>query len=397
MTSSTFGPGVTPAVAAALEARGISSLFPIQQAVVPHAADGRDILARSPTGSGKTLAFGIPLVQNLDRSARGIQALVLVPTRELAVQVASELQTLGSHRVITVFGGVKQGAQVRSLATADVMVACPGRLEDLMNQRLVDLSHVHTLVLDEADRMLDMGFLKTVERILKQVPRDRHTMLFSATLDERVTSIADRYTHDPETVTTAPVGTRPNTVEHAFLPIAHEEKLSLLLDLLEEDRDLAAVFVRTKRGAARIAKKLEARGLRTAALHGDMLQGRRQRELERFERGEADVLVATDVFARGLDIDRVTMVVNYDPPAELDDYVHRSGRTGRAGRDGLCVTFVIPDQREDVQKFAEALGLIEEFTRNGLEYIDKQAQKRAAHEQRKARGRRRPTRAGTRV
>ncbi|MBC7461929.1 MAG: DEAD/DEAH box helicase [Thermoleophilia bacterium] len=396
MTSTTFGPGVTPAVAAALEARGITSLFPIQQAVVPHASEGRDILARSPTGSGKTIAFGIPLVQALDDDP-GIQALVLVPTRELAVQVAAELATLTHHKVQTVFGGVKQGAQVQGMKRAAIVVACPGRLEDLINQRVVDLSEVHTLVLDEADRMLDMGFLKPVERIIAQVSRNRQTMLFSATLDERVTSIANKYTTDAETISTAPVAARPTTVEHAFLPIAHEEKLNLLLDILDEERDLAAVFVRTKRGAARIAKKLEARGVRTAALHGDMLQGRRQRELERFNRGEADVLVATDVFARGLDIERVTMVINYDPPGELDDYVHRSGRTGRAGRDGLCVTFVIPDQREDVQKFADALGLQEEWTRNGLEHIDKQAVKRAAHQQRSSNGRRRPSRAGTRV
>jgi ATP-dependent RNA helicase RhlE len=396
LTSTTFGPGVTPAVAAALEARGITSLFPIQQAVVPFAAEGRDILARSPTGSGKTIAFGIPLVQGLDDDP-GIQALVLVPTRELAVQVAAELGTLTKHRVQTVFGGVKQGAQVQGMKRSAIVVACPGRLEDLINQRLVDLSEVHTLVLDEADRMLDMGFLKTVERIIAQVSNDRQTMLFSATLDERVTSIANKYTNNPETVVTAPVAARPNSVEHAFLPIAHEDKLSLLLEILDEERDLAAVFVRTKRGAARIAKKLEARGVRTAALHGDMLQGRRQRELERFNRGEADVLVATDVFSRGIDIDRVTMVVNYDPPAELDDYVHRSGRTGRAGRDGLCVTFVIPDQREDVQQFADALGLVEEFTRNGLEYIDREAEKKAAHARRKANGRNRSSRAGTRV
>jgi ATP-dependent RNA helicase RhlE len=371
MTKHQFGPGIGSTVAAALIARGITSLFPIQQQVVPVADEGRDILARSPTGSGKTIAFGIPLVQALDHDWQGIQSLVLVPTRELALQVAEELETLDPDvRIATVFGGVKQGPQVTKLRTASVLVACPGRLEDLMNQRLVDLGGVHTLVLDEADRMLDMGFAPTVERILRQVPRDRQTMLFSATLDDRILDVASRHTDDPVSIATAPPKARPVSIDHAFLPTVHEEKTDLLIDLLEaEERDLAVVFVRTKRGAARIAKRLGKRGLRATALHGDMLQGARVRELGRFERGEVDVLVATDVFARGIDLDRISIVVNYDPPGEIEDYVHRAGRTGRAGRDGLAVTFVLEDQRADVQKIADSLGLLEDFTRNGLEHV----------------------------
>lgn len=370
MTSQQFGPGVGPAVADALRARGIESLFPIQQQVVPVADQGRDVLARSPTGSGKTIAFGIPLVQALDLDWTGIQALVLVPTRELALQVADEISSLSAGvTVATVFGGVKQGAQVRALRSANVLVACPGRLEDLLNQREVRLDGVHTLVLDEADRMLDMGFLPTVERILRQVPTDRQTMLFSATLDERIQEVAARHTEDPVSIATAPPRARPTQIDHAFIPTVHEDKTDLLIDVLDaEDRDLAAVFVRTKRGAARIAKRLAKRGLRTAALHGDMMQGARQRELSRFECGEADVLVATDVFARGLDLDRITTVVNFDPPGETEDYVHRAGRTGRAGRAGLVVTFVLDDQRADVQKIADELGLVDEFTRNGLRH-----------------------------
>ena len=371
MTKHQFGPGIGSTVAAALIARGITSLFPIQQQVVPVADEGRDILARSPTGSGKTIAFGIPLVQALDHDWRGIQALVLVPTRELALQVAEELESLDPDaRVATAFGGVKQGPQVTKLKTATVLVACPGRLEDLINQRLVDLGGVHTLVLDEADRMLDMGFLPTVERIIKRVPRDRQTMLFSATLDDRILDVASRHTDDPVSIATAPPKARPVSIDHAFLPTVHEEKTDLLIDLLEaEERDLAVVFVRTKRGAARIAKRLAKRGLRTTALHGDMLQGGRVRELGRFERGDVDVLVATDVFARGIDLDRISLVVNYDPPGEADDYMHRAGRTGRAGRSGLAVTFVLEDQRADVQKIADSLGLVEDFTRNGLKHV----------------------------
>ncbi len=371
MTKHQFGPGIGSTVAAALIARGITSLFPIQQQVVPVADEGRDILARSPTGSGKTIAFGIPLVQALDHDWRGIQALVLVPTRELALQVAEELESLDpAARVATAFGGVKQGPQVTKLRSATVLVACPGRLEDLINQRLVDLGGVHTLVLDEADRMLDMGFLPTVERIIAKVPRDRQTMLFSATLDDRILDVASRHTDDPVSIATAPPKARPVSIDHAFLPTVHEEKTDLLIDLLEaEARDLAVVFVRTKRGAARIAKRLAKRGLRTTALHGDMLQGARVRELGRFDRGEVDVLVATDVFARGIDLDRISIVVNYDPPGEADDYMHRAGRTGRAGRNGLAVTFVLEDQRADVQKIADSLGLIEDFSRNGLKYV----------------------------
>jgi superfamily II DNA/RNA helicase len=371
MTKHQFGPGIGSTVAAALLARGITSLFPIQQQVVPVADEGRDVLARSPTGSGKTIAFGIPLVQALDHDWDGIQSLVLVPTRELALQVAEELESLDPDvRIATVFGGVKQGPQVTRLRGASVLVACPGRLEDLMNQRLVDLRGVHTLVLDEADRMLDMGFLPTVERILAKVPRDRQTMLFSATLDERILDVASRHTDDPVSIATAPPKARPVSIDHAFLPTVHEDKTDLLIELLEaEERDLAVVFVRTKRGAARIAKRLGKRGLRATALHGDMLQGARVRELGRFGSGEVDVLVATDVFARGIDLDRISVVVNYDPPGEVEDYVHRAGRTGRAGRDGLAVTFVLDDQRADVQKIADALGLVEDFTRNGLEYV----------------------------
>jgi superfamily II DNA/RNA helicase len=295
---------------------------------------------------------------------------VLVPTRELAVQVAEELGSLTTANVVTAFGGVKQGAQVKAIRTASVLVACPGRLEDLMQQCLVDLRHVHTLVLDEADRMLDMGFLPTVERILAKVPRDRQTMLFSATLDDRILDVASRHTDDPVSIATAPPKARPVSIDHAFLPTVHEEKTDLLIDLLEaEQGDLAVVFVRTKRGAARIAKRLVKRGLRATALHGDMLQGARVRELGRFDRGEVDVLVATDVFARGIDLDRISIVVNYDPPGEADDYMHRAGRTGRAGRDGLAVTFVLEDQRADVQKIADSLGLLEDFTRNGLKHV----------------------------
>ncbi len=371
MTKHHFGPGIGSTVAAALIARGITSLFPIQQQVVPVADDGRDILARSPTGSGKTIAFGIPLVQALDHDWRGIQSLVLVPTRELALQVADELTTLDPQvRIATVFGGVKQGPQVSKLRDASVLVACPGRLEDLMNQRLVDLRGVHTLVLDEADRMLDMGFAPTVERIIAKIPRDRQTMLFSATLDDRILDVASRHTDDPVSIATAPPKARPASIDHAFIPTVHEDKTDLLIEVLEsEERDLAVVFVRTKRGAARIAKRLCKRGLRATALHGDMLQGGRVRELGRFERGEVDVLVATDVFARGIDLDRISIVVNYDPPGETEDYVHRAGRTGRAGRDGLAVTFVLADQRAEVQQIADALGLVAEFTRNGLDYV----------------------------
>jgi superfamily II DNA/RNA helicase len=363
MTSQSFRAlGASEPVCAALAERGIAQPFPIQELVVPDALAGRDVLAKSPTGSGKTLAFAVPLVERLRRDAPTPCALVLVPTRELAMQVAEETAPLARARglrVATAFGGVGIQGQAQRAARAHVLVATPGRLEDLLDRRLLRLDGVGLLVLDEADRMLDLGFRPAVDRIVGKVRPERQTLFFSATLDGEVLQLATRYTRDPVRVEHRAPERQGGHIEHRFVTTSHEDKLDRLVELLGDERELALVFVRTKRGAARLATRLERRGLPVAALHGDMTQAQRTRSLERFSSGRADTLVATDVAARGLDIDAVTHVVNFDPPDDDPSYVHRSGRTGRAGRSGTSITLVLDDQRDAVAKMAALAGVAE--------------------------------------
>jgi ATP-dependent RNA helicase RhlE len=367
----TFGAvGVSERVVTALRKRGLTAPFKIQTLVLKDAIAGRDVLARSPTGSGKTLAFAIPIVERLDPSGRGPGALVLVPTRELARQVTDELAPLGHARglrVAEVYGGVGIDLQARRAANAHCIVATPGRLEDLMARKLIRLDNVKILVLDEADRMLDLGFQPAVDRILSVLPRERQTMFFSATLDGVVAKHAERSTRDPLRVEAElPIG-QIGEVSHQFIGVERDDKIEALVTLLANpDRDLALVFVRTKRGAARLARRLEQRGLRAGALHGDMSQPQRQRSLKNFENGRVDTLVATDVAARGLDVDAITHVINFDPPADAVAYTHRVGRTGRAGRSGTGVTFVLPDEREDITRLADAAELGTELDLAGL-------------------------------
>jgi len=352
--------GVSQSVADALVARGLTEPFPIQERVLPDALAGRDIVAQSPTGSGKTLAFGIPLVERIATDGRGAAALVLTPTRELAMQVATELTAIGRPRgvrVATVIGGVGIQAQGRAAERAHVVVATPGRLEDLLARRLVRLDAISVLVLDEVDRMLDVGFRPAVERIVGRMPATRQTMLFSATLDGPVGELAARYTRDPVHVTAPARETTAAPVDHRFRTVRKDDKLDELVELLGAERELALVFVRTKRGAGRLAERLERRGVRAAALHGDMSQTARTKSLQRFASGAADTLVATDVAARGLDVDRVSVVVNFDPPDDDDTYVHRVGRTGRAGRTGTGITLVLDDERDRVAKMARKAGV----------------------------------------
>ena len=354
--------GASEHVCAALAQRGISAPFPIQELVLPDALAGRDVLAKSPTGSGKTIAFAIPMVERIARDAKVPAGLVLVPTRELAMQVADETAALARSkglRVATAFGGVGIHGQAQKAARSHILVATPGRLEDLIERRLVRLDNVSLLVLDEADRMLDLGFRPAVDRIVNQVRQERQTLFFSATLDGEVNRIASRYTRDAVRVEHHTPEAEIGHIEHRFMTTRHDEKLDRLVDVLAGERELALVFVRTKRGASRLAMRLEHRGVRVAALHGDMTQSQRTRSLERFARGHADTLVATDVAARGLDIDAITHVVNFDPPDDDPSYVHRSGRTGRAGRSGTSITLVLDDQREAVSKMAVLAGVDE--------------------------------------
>ena len=361
--------GVSAPVAGALSRRGINTPFKIQNLVLGDGLAGRDILAKSKTGSGKTLGFSIPMVERIDASMRRPSGLVLVPTRELAVQVAEEMYEIASARslrVATVYGGVGLDAQAKRAAKANIIVATPGRLQDLLDRKLIRLDNVAILVLDEADRMLDMGFQPQVDRILQSVPRKRQTMFFSATLDGRVGQLARAYTNDParhEVVEDKPA---IESASHRFVPVHEDTKVDALVEILREERDLALVFVRTKHGADRLCKKLRARGIDALAIHGNKSQNQRQNALNRFSDGHVDVLVATDVAARGIDVDDISHVINFDPPHDHTDYVHRVGRTARAGRLGAGVTFVGPAQSKDVSAIARKLKLIDEFEADGL-------------------------------
>jgi superfamily II DNA/RNA helicase len=362
--------GVSSEVASALEERGIVTPFPIQGLVLPDALAGLDVLAKAPTGSGKTFAFGLPVVERATPADGAPSVLVLVPTRELASQVADEVGLIAGRkglRVAAVYGGAPIAGQAKRARGAHVLVATPGRLQDLVERRLVSLDRVRTLVLDEADRMLDMGFKPQVDRLVRRLPRARQTMLFSATLDGEVGELARAYTSNPVRFEAQPPESEQRgEVEHAFVPVTAEGKLDRLIEELEADRELVLVFVRTKRGADRLARKLQARDVPALALHGDMSQGQRERALARFRSGKVKTLVATDVAARGLDLSDITHVINYDPPEDDKGYVHRVGRTGRAGRSGRGITFVLPEQQADVGRVAGRLGHAEQFAREGM-------------------------------
>jgi ATP-dependent RNA helicase RhlE len=362
--------GVSADVADALEQRGIVTPFPIQALVLPDALAGVDVLAKAPTGSGKTLAFGLPIGERATPADGTPSVLVLVPTRELAAQVAGELELIGKQkglRSAAVYGGAPIASQAKRARGAHVLVATPGRLQDLIERRLVSLDRIRTLVLDEADRMLDMGFKPQVDRIVRRLPRVRQTMLFSATLDGEVGELARAYTSNPVRFEAQlPETNQGAGVEHTFVAVTADGKLDRLIEELEAERDLALVFVRTKRGADRLARKLQARDVPALALHGDMSQGQRERALARFRAGKVKTLIATDVAARGLDLSDITHVINYDPPEDDKGYVHRVGRTGRAGRGGRGITFVLPEQQTDVGRVAGRLGHGEQFAREGM-------------------------------
>ncbi len=362
--------GVSDAVAATLAKRGIEAPFTIQALVMRDALEGRDVLAKSRTGSGKTLAFSIPIVERITPTGRA-SALVLVPTRELCVQVTDEFRDIARAKGLTVasvYGGAKIGPQADRARKADVLIATPGRLEDLANRGSVKLDRVRMLVLDEADRMLDMGFQPQVDRIVRRLPKQRQTMFFSATLDGAAGRLATAYTDDPARHEVATDGKTIEEVEHRFVAVDQSDKVDALINLLPKGdaEGLALVFVRTKRGADRLVKRLRAKGIKAEAMHGDLAQGARERALSRFESGKSTVLVATDVAARGLDVEHIEHVINFDPPEDHRGYVHRVGRTGRAGRGGNGITLVTRDQQGDVGRIAAALDLHDEFGESGM-------------------------------
>jgi ATP-dependent RNA helicase RhlE len=369
MSSSFADLGVSAAVVAALESRGIDRPFPIQRLVIGDVLAGRDVLAKSPTGSGKTLAFAVPLIDRIDRGDARPAALVLAPTRELATQIVEDARPLASARgleVAAVYGGVGFEPQIRAARRSHLLVATPGRLEDLMARGAVSVGAVRTLVLDEADRMLDMGFRPAVDRIVRACANRRQTLFFSATLEGEAGRLASAYTREPVRREHVPPATSVAAVTHRFLAVEHEHKLSALIAELRRDDGLALVFVRTRRGADRLVKRLARAGVEAVAMHGDKSQRQRERALARFQAGQVRTLVATDVAARGIDVDGIAHVINFDPPADREGYVHRVGRTGRAGRSGVGTTFVGAQDAHEMRRIAVALDLHHEFSHGAL-------------------------------
>jgi superfamily II DNA/RNA helicase len=351
--------GVPEHVCRALAARGFVEPFEIQAATIADALAGRDVCGRAPTGSGKTLAFGVPLVATVGRAKpRRPRGLVLVPTRELAEQITGELVAFGGDvRVRAIYGGVGYEAQIRDLRRGvDVLVACPGRLEDLMNQGAADLSAVDRVVLDEADQMADMGFLPVVRRLLDQTSDDRQTVLFSATLDEEVAALTRNYQRDPVHHRVDADETVEPTADHRFWLTDRADRVAVGARVIERAWP-TVVFCRTRHGTDRVARQLARLGVDAVAIHGGHSQGKRARALDRFTSGRAMALVATDVAARGIHVDGVAAVLHFDVPADHKTYVHRSGRTARAGSRGLVVSLVLPHQVNEVRRIQTAIEL----------------------------------------
>lgn len=365
MTTPSFADlGVPAPLVAALTARGITEPFPIQTATLPDALAGRDVLGRGKTGSGKTFAFALPLAARLTGSRRQPSrpsGLVLAPTRELATQITATLEPLATAcglRVTTIYGGVSQNRQVAALRSGvDLVVACPGRLEDLMRQKLISLGGVAVTVLDEADHMADLGFLPGVTRILAATPADGQRLLFSATLDNGVDKLVRRFLRDPVLHSVDEADEAPAQMTHHVFHVggAHEKKV--LVHRLASGTGRRILFMRTKHQARKLAKQLTEAGVPSVDLHGNLSQPARERNLAAFADGSARVLVATDIAARGVHVDGVELVVHVDPPMEHKAYLHRSGRTARAGSDGDVVTVVLPEQRRDTQQLLRRAGI----------------------------------------
>lgn len=341
--------------------RNIDAPFPIQALVIPDAFSGADITGKAKTGSGKTLAFGIPMVQRLGKPGRsGPRGLVLAPTRELANQVSEELEWLGAARdlnVVAVYGGASIKRQTSAIKRgADIVVATPGRLIDLMERKILHLRNIEVVTIDEADQMADMGFLPQVRRIMQNVSDDHQTMLFSATLDGQVASLVDAYMTDPIVHEVASATKTVDTMTHRFLKVHHMDKVRVAA-AISRGVERTLLFVRTKRSCDRVAKQLQAEGVRARAIHGDLPQHKRERALAGFADGSTSVLVATNVAARGLHIEGVDIVMHYDPPEDPKMYLHRSGRTARAGEAGLVVTLVEWDQVNEVIGIQRRAGL----------------------------------------
>lgn len=343
-----------------IRAAGYQQPTPIQAAAIPPALKGHDLIATAQTGTGKTAAFVLPMLQRLlAHSGKNPHALIITPTRELAEQIHQSIKILGSGtklRSLSIYGGVSSGPQVTALQRGvEIIVACPGRLLDLLKQQHLSLAQVEFLVLDEADRMLDMGFLPDIKRILQRMPARRQTMLFSATFPKEIEALAAETTHNPQRVAIG-ISRPAHTVEHALFPVAQHLKKSLLIHLLEEtNADSVLIFTRTKHRAQRLARQIEHSGYKVTSLHGNRSQGQRSSALSGFKQGKFEIMVATDIAARGLDIERISHVINFDMPDTVDAYIHRIGRTGRAQQSGLAFTLLTPDDEPLVKKIEKIM------------------------------------------
>jgi len=364
--------GVPAKFAEKLTARGITTPFEIQAAALPDGLAGHDVCGKAPTGSGKTIAFGLVLAVRLQKSKPGQPGgLVLVPTRELAIQVAKEIGLLceGTDlRVASVYGGAGYGPQVKAVRGASIIVATPGRLEDLLERRDMSLSAVTIAVLDEADRMSDMGFLPAVRRLLRALPKQRQVMLFSATLDGDISQVVKEFQHQPKRHESHSDADEPD-IEHKFWMVSRNDRVETIAQLVNHYERII-LFCRTKHGCDRLAKQLDNAGVRSSIIHGNKSQAQRERSLEEFRRGRSNALVATDVAARGIHIDDVPCVVHFDPPADHKDYIHRSGRTGRAGSKGVVISLVESSQKRTVNKLARDAGVEADFVEPDFEPAD---------------------------
>ena len=369
-----------PRILSGIKTAGYTIPTPIQEQAIPVVLKQHDILGLAQTGTGKTAAFMLPILQLLSAEpSRNIRALIIVPTRELAEQIHQTAKDLGKNtrlRSTTIYGGVGKGSQLNALRRGvDIVVACPGRLLDLMNEKQIDLSHVEILVLDEADHMCDMGFLPDIRRILKRIPERRQTLFFAATMQDEIRSLANNILHNPVTVQIGIIAPT-KTVSHALYPVPQTLKTTLVTSLLRNIKtDRVLVFTRTKHRARSLAGKLDKQGFRTTALQGNMSQNQRQASLDGFRNGKFDVLVATDIAARGIDVSEISHVINFDMPDTVDAYIHRIGRTGRAQATGKAFTFCTSEDESMIRDIEKVLGhKIERERLDGFDYSSRPQQ-----------------------
>ena len=355
---------IIPPIMKAVTQAGYTKATEIQYQTIPHILNGNDVIGCAQTGTGKTASFAIPVLQLLDKNPsekKGIRTLILTPTRELAIQISENFKTYATFlrlKHLAIFGGVPQGKQIAALDRGvDILIATPGRLLDLIAQGCIKLSQIEILVLDEADRMLDMGFVNDVKKILTKVPAKRQTLFFSATMPQEIRKFAQSILNNPKEINVTPVSSTAETVKQSVYYVEKAEKLDLLIHILEDQTiHRSLVFARTKHGADKLAKKLMKSGIHAAAIHGNKSQNARQKALEDFKNSKIRVLIATDIAARGIDIDELPHVVNYELPNVPETYVHRIGRTGRAGYEGVAISFCDTEEKKDLKNIQKLIG-----------------------------------------